>query len=234
MRPLTATARDELERLARAGSERADRVARAKALLAVADGASFADAARTAGRKAGDAVRHLVARFNREGLAAGAPRHGGGAPKQYGTEEQERILREFRRTPDRERDGTATWSLTTLRRALRRAPDGLPRVSTKTLLHTLWEAGYSWQQSRTWCPTGTAQRQRKDGTVVTTVDPAATPQKRPSSEPTGRPKRGASRSGPRTRPAPTRRSLSPAPPGSRPGGPLASPTNTSAAARPSC
>jgi hypothetical protein len=91
--------------------------------------------------------------------------------------EQERILGEFRRLPDRDQDGTATWSLTTLQRALRRAPDGLPRVSTFTILRTLWEAGYTFQQNRTWCATGTAQRKRKHG-VVTVTDPEATPKKR--------------------------------------------------------
>ena len=55
-------------------------VARAKALLAVADGASYSAAARLAGRRAGDAVGQLVARCNREGLAALAPGHGGGQP----------------------------------------------------------------------------------------------------------------------------------------------------------
>jgi transposase len=106
------------------------------------------------------------------------PRHGGGPPRQYEAAERERILREFRRAPDRARDGTATWSLTTLQRALRAAPDGLPHVSTWTILVTLWEAGYTWQQSRTWCPTGTARRKRRDGSVVTTTDPHATPKKR--------------------------------------------------------
>jgi hypothetical protein len=33
--------------------------------------------------------------------------------------EQERILAEARRRPDREQDGTATWSLSTLQQALR-------------------------------------------------------------------------------------------------------------------
>lgn len=41
LRPLAVGERTELERVARAGSERADRVARATALLAVADGATF-------------------------------------------------------------------------------------------------------------------------------------------------------------------------------------------------
>jgi transposase len=170
--------RAELTRIVRAGSEQAIRVARAKALLAVADGASFAAAARAAGRRSRVAVAQWVARFNQEGLAAVDPRHGGGPARRYGAVEQERILREFHRAPDREQDGTATWSLATLQRALREAPDGLPTVSTWTILVTLWEAGYTWQANRTWCHTGTAQRKRKDGTVVTITDPDATPKKR--------------------------------------------------------
>ena len=73
-------------------------------------------------------------------------------------------------------DGTATWSLTTLRRALRAAPDGLPAVSTFTIRRTLREAGYTFQRTRTWCPTGSAVRRRKAG-VVTVTDPDAGPKK---------------------------------------------------------
>jgi hypothetical protein len=177
LRPLRAGERAELEQIARTSSERADRVARAKAILAVADGATFTAAAQVVGRKAGDAVSHLVARFNREGVAAVSPRWGGGPPVRYGNQERERILAEFRRPPDRERDGTATWSLTTLRRALRAAPDGLPGVSAKTILQTLWDAGYTWQQNRTWCKTGTVIRKRKAGPVEVT-DPDTAPKKR--------------------------------------------------------
>ena len=177
LRALDAAERTALERIARARSERADRAARAKALLAVADGARFTDAARAAGRRSGDAVAALVRRFNRAGLAAVEPGHGGGAAVAYGPAERERILREFRRTPDRAADGTATWSLTTLRRALRRAEDGLPAVSTWTILAALWEAGYAWQRSRTWCQTGVSVRKKRDGTVVRTLDPDAAPKK---------------------------------------------------------
>jgi hypothetical protein len=176
LRPLTADERVGLRRVARAGSEPAGRVARAKALLAVAEGARFTAAARAAGRRSGDAVAHLVARFNRSGLAALEAGRGGGPPVRYGPAERERILREFRRAPDRAEDGTATWSLTTLRRALRRGPDPLPTVSTATILQTLWEAGYTWQQDRTWCSTGTAKRKRTGG-VVDVVDPDAAPKK---------------------------------------------------------
>src|SRR5690349_12674820 len=144
LRPLTEFERAVLEQVARSQSEPAAHVERAKALLAVADGARFTDAARAAGRRSGDGVAQLVARFNRGGLAALDTRHAGGPAVAYGPAERERILREFGRTPDRAADGTATWSLTTLQRALRRAPDGLPAVSTWTILAVLWDAGYAW------------------------------------------------------------------------------------------
>ena len=84
----------------------ADRVARAKALLAVAAGARFTDAARAAGRHSGDGVAKLVARFNADGLAALTDRPRGRPPLRYGPAEAQRIVREARRAPDRERDGT--------------------------------------------------------------------------------------------------------------------------------
>ena len=171
LRPLTDHERAALEAVARSGAERADRVARAKALLAVAAGARFTAAARAAGRRSGDGVAKLVARFNADGLAALTTRPGGRPPLRYGPAEAGRILREARRPPDRERDGTATWSLTALQRALRRAPDGLPRVSTFTIRQVLHDAGLRWQQNRTWCETGVVQRKRKGG-VVEVVDPA--------------------------------------------------------------
>jgi hypothetical protein len=233
LRPVTADERAALERIVRASSERADRVARAKALLAVADGAAFTVAARTAGRRSGEAVGRLVARFNREGVAAVEPGHGGGATVQYGPAERARILREVRRAPDREQDRTATWSLTTLQRALQRAPDGLPGISTWTILQTLWDAGYGWQRSRTWCPTGTALRARKAG-VVEVTDPDAAPKQTRSSRRTSSPKGSASRSGPRTRPVRTRRSRSRGRPGSPRATRPASRTSTSAGAPPSC
>jgi hypothetical protein len=146
LRPLHPEERELLEQTARSRSEPAARVARARILLAVADGAPFTQAARVGGFRSGYGVAQLVRRFHREGLAAVVGRHGGGPVLVYGPEARERILREFRRTPDREQDGTAQWSLTTLQRALREAPDGLPEVSTFTILVTLHRAGYTWQQ----------------------------------------------------------------------------------------
>jgi hypothetical protein len=89
---------------------------------------------------------------------------------------RERILTEVRRPPDRQQDGTASWSVTSLQRALAAAPDGLPGVSRDTVWKVLRDAGYSWQRDRTWCATGTAVRKRKRG-VVTVVDPDATAKK---------------------------------------------------------
>ena len=170
LRTMTEDERTWLERISRATSEPASHVARAKALLAVADGHTYQAAAEAAGRRSNDAVAQLVARFNHLGVAAIVPRHGGGASPTYTTVERGRILAEVRRLPDREQDGTATWSLTTLQRALRRAPDGLPQVSTYTIWWVLHDAGFTWQQSRTWCETGKALCKRKRG-VVEVTDP---------------------------------------------------------------
>lgn len=177
LRELSQDEREFLEQIARSQSEPASHVARAKMLLAVADGQTYQQAAWAAGRKASDPVSLLVSRFNQEGLSALVPRHGGGAQVQYGPRERERILAEARRIPDREQDGTATWSLTTLQRALRQASDGLPKVSTYTIWCVLHEAGLSWQGSRSWCETGEVKRRRKAG-VVTVTDPDTEAKKR--------------------------------------------------------
>jgi len=168
LRALTGPERQDLIQLSRSQSAPAAEVIRAKLLLAVADGAGYQDAARSVGRRSGDAVAHLVARFNAEGLAAVTPRHGGGHRPTYGPEAAARIVAEAAREPTPEVDGTATWSLSTLRRALRAAPDGLPKVSTYTIRRVLHEAGASYQRTRSWCPTGKALRRRKAGPAVVT------------------------------------------------------------------
>ena len=168
LRALTHEERTQLEKLSRSRTEPASHVDRAKALLAVADGSTFVDAARAAGRRSGDAVSKLVAHFNKEGLMAIIPGHGGGPKALYGVAERECILFEARRPPDREQDGTATWSIATLQQALRKK--GLPQVSGYTIWQVLREAGLSWQKNRTWCETGVVQRRRKSG-VLTVTDP---------------------------------------------------------------
>lgn len=176
LRPLSTAEQDALAQLSRSQTAPAAEVVRAQLLLKVAAGADYQDAARAVGRSSGDAVATLVARFNREGLAALTPRHGGGRRPRYDAQARTRILQEAQRTPTPEHDGTATWSLSTLKKVLRQAPDGLPAVSTYTLWNVLHEAGYTYQRTRTWCPTGTALRQRKAG-VATVSDPDAEPKK---------------------------------------------------------
>ena len=168
LRGLTEPERQELEQLSRSQVAPAVEVTRAKLLLAVARGDDYQGAARSVGRRSGDAVSHLVARFNAEGLAALAPRHGGGRRPTYGPQSRARIAAEAAREPTPERDGTATWSLSTLQRTLRAAPDGLPKVSTDTIRRVLRESGASYQRARTWCPTGKALRRRKAGPAVVT------------------------------------------------------------------
>jgi transposase len=172
LRPLTKKEQRHLTQLSRSRTAPATEVTRAALLLAVAGGADYQAAARAIGRRSGDAVSRLVARFNADGLGAVRHRHAGGQPVRYDHQARQRILREAQRTPTPEADGTAAWSLGTLQKALRAAPDGLPAVSTYTLWRALHEAGYTHQRTRSWCPTGQAVRKRKAGAVAVT-DPDA-------------------------------------------------------------
>ena len=171
--PLSEAERTSLSRLSRSQSAPAAQVARARALLAVAEGQSYTAAAHLVGREVGDTVARWAAGFNRDGMAALVPHHGGGHRVRYGEAEQRRILAEVARAPERTRDGTATWSLTTLRDALRRAEDGLPGISTYMVGRALHAAGYSWQKGRSWCETGVVVRKRKYTGPVTVTDPDA-------------------------------------------------------------
>src|SRR3989440_3498741 len=165
LRALSEQEEQELQRLVKATSERLDVVRRAKAVLAVAAGQPFTEAAHEAGVKSGDGVGKLVKRFNEHGLAALSIAAGAGRKPTYTSEQQARILQEVQRTPDRREDGTATWSLSTLQQALRKT--GLPDIARETIRQVLHEAGYRFQQTRTWCRTGYALRKRKSGTVTT-------------------------------------------------------------------
>ncbi len=176
LRPLRPDERIALEHTSRSRSAPAGHVARAQELLGVADGSGYQAAARSDGRRSSDAVAQLVARFNRDGVDAVVEGHEGGQPKRHTAIEQERILHEVRRTPDRDVDGTATWSLTTLQRVLRLVPDGVPGISAYTIWCVLHDAGMTWGKDRTWCETGTVVRKRKSGTVTVT-DPDTAPKK---------------------------------------------------------
>jgi len=169
LRALTDEERTALTRVSKAGSERVDRVRRATALLAVAQGRPFAQAARGAGFRSGTAVADLVGRFNRRGLAALSIAPGRGPKPTYGAPARAQVVATAQRTPDRRADATATWSLGTLQRTLRR--EALPRIGATTVRRVLCAAGSSYQRTRTWCPTGTALRKRKAG-IVRVVDPA--------------------------------------------------------------
>src|SRR6266516_1982098 len=139
LRPLSEAERRELQRVAKASSERVDTVKRAKALLAVAEGKTFTHAGSLSGLSR-EGVSQLVERFNQSGLA---------------------VLQVVQRQPARERDQTATWSLKLLEKALRK--EGLPHSGATTIGRILHEEGYSLQRDRTWCDTGYALRKRKNG-----------------------------------------------------------------------
>ncbi len=165
--PERALASDEREvqRLVKASSERLDVIRRAKALVAVANGKPFTEAASEAGLKSGKGVSQLVKRFNAQGLAALSIAAGRGRKPTYTSKQQARILAEMQREPDRETDQSATWSLLLLQTALRK--EALPHVARETIRQVLHEAGYSYQRTRTWVRTGYALRVRKSGTLAT-------------------------------------------------------------------
>lgn len=181
-RPLTIAEQRELKRIVKASSERVDRVKRATAPLAVAGGRAFSAAARAAGYQSPQTVTYLVRRFNRVGLGALEIATGRGRRPTYDAVARARIVATAQRAPDRKVDGTATWSLSTLERTVRR--EGLPRVGATTIRRVLRDAGSSYQRTRTWCPTGTAQRKRKAG-VVQVVDPQTEEKRGPSTRRTG-------------------------------------------------
>lgn len=172
LRPLLLSEHQELRRISKATSERQDRARRAHALLAVAAGRSFTQAAATTGFKSGDSIAHLVTRFNQHGLAALDIAPGRGRRVHYDSPARTRILQKVQSPPDRATDGTATWSLTLLERALRTDSPDFVHLGATTIRRILHEGDYSYQRTRTWCPTGTAQRKRKAG-LVTVVDPEA-------------------------------------------------------------
>ena len=164
LRPLTKPEEQELQRIVKATSERVDTVRRARALLAVAAGKSRTKASQEADLSR-EAVTKVVKRFNQRGLDVLDIAAGRGRKATYTSQQQALILQEVQREPDREKDQTATWSLMTLRQALRK--QALPRIGAETIRQVLHEQGYSYQQSRTWCRTGYALRKRKSGTVTT-------------------------------------------------------------------
>jgi transposase len=174
LRLLSEQEERELRRIVKASSERIDVVRRARALLAVADRQTFAQAAPWAGFAEARSVGKLVKRFNAHGLAALWIAAGRGAKPTYTSEQQARILAEVQRVPERKADGTASWSLLLLRSALRQT--ALPKIAKETIRHVLQEHGYRFQRTRTWVHTGYALRVRKSGTV-TTYDPQ-TPEKK--------------------------------------------------------
>jgi transposase len=174
LRELTLQEEQALQKFAKSTSERMDVVKRAHALLSVGAGKSYTEAAEVAGYKSNDTISRLVSRFNQRGLLALSIASGRGCKPTYTSAQQTRILAEVQRKPDHKEDETGTWSLMTLRRALRKS--ALPHIGAETIRQVLHDSGYSFQRTRTWCRTGYALRKRKSGTV-TVYDPE-TPEKK--------------------------------------------------------
>src|SRR5713101_376463 len=107
LRALTSEEQAALERLEKASSERVDRVRRARALLAVAGGETFARSAQRAGLRSRTTVADLVGRFNQHGLAALPIAGGRGRKPTDDAAARTRIVATAQRPPQRREDGTA-------------------------------------------------------------------------------------------------------------------------------
>ena len=115
-------------------------------------------------------MSQLVERFNQRGLAALLIATWARAQRDLyaGTAGMHRAR--VGSGPPTERGSDGDVVADDLRNALRK--QALPEVGASTVREVLYEAGYRFGKTRTWCPTGTALRVRKAGTV-TVKDPKA-------------------------------------------------------------
>ena len=112
LRPLTLAEQRELKTIAKASSERLDRVRRATAVLAVARGQCLrGGGARRPGCGAGRRSAIWCGGSIGTGLAALKIAAGRGRRPTYDAAARARIVATAQRPPDRKADGTATWSL---------------------------------------------------------------------------------------------------------------------------
>lgn len=136
LRALTEIEQQQRERLSKASSERVGVIRRANALLALAQGHTLTEAGKLAGISR-LAVAQLVERFHQRGMAT-VLTIGPGRGRKLTSDQEVRthILRTVQRCPDRQVDGTATWSLKTLERTIRREL-GLPKLCAHTIHRVL-------------------------------------------------------------------------------------------------
>jgi transposase len=148
LRRLTPQEREELSQKATSEVERGSTGKRAKALLAVADGCSFAEAGKQVGMS-GDGVSQLVERFHQRGVEALSIAPGRGRKPTYSSQDHELILREIQRHPTWDVDQCHIWSLPLLQKSLH--AKGVLDLSPRTIRRVLLAHGWKYQPTtRTW------------------------------------------------------------------------------------
>lgn len=148
LRLLTLQEREALSQKATSISERVNRVKKAKALLAVADGCSFTEAGRQVGMSR-DGVSQLVERFHQRGVAVLSIAPGRGRQPTYTSQDHEQILQEVQRCPTWDIDQCTVWSLSFLQKSLH--AKGLGDISLRTIRRVLQAHGWKYQQTtHTW------------------------------------------------------------------------------------
>ncbi len=140
LRPLTESEIQQLTEITNSKVERVERIRRARAILAVANGQSFTGAAKAARMRSNSGIAAIVQRFHDRGMGSLDTVPGAGRRPVYGEKQRRAILVEI----EKEMERTPSWSLSTLEKALKRAPDNVPKVSAKTICQALKDAGYNW------------------------------------------------------------------------------------------
>jgi len=163
----TAAERRELERRGRQRAGPYQERLRAQIVLAALRGQSET-AIETALGCTDDTVRSWLRRWNEAGLEGLADRPRSGRPRHLSAADRQAILDLAMRPPDLRQHGTSTWSVQTLRRALRREPR-FRTISHMYVWRLLREAGARWQNSRTWCVSPDPEAEAKKGRYSTPI-----------------------------------------------------------------
>ena len=169
LRPLTADERQELTRLSRSLSAPAAQVERSRALLAIADGASYTAAAHQVGR------RHTELRLGQPLQPRRARRRAARPWVEHGSAmalRQHAFWRNGPEPPSASRTARPTWSLSLLQKALRQAVTGCPGQHVHDLAHVARGRPELAEEPHLVRNRRVAMRQRKHG-VVRVSDPDA-------------------------------------------------------------
>jgi transposase len=164
MRPPTEEEKKVIEKLAASRTAPAVQVRRAQLLKHLAQGASAPKAAAAVGGVTGETVRHLLKRFNEEGLETLEDRHRSGRRPAFTEEDRGQLLLLAKRQPKEvlgEAKAACHWTLETFLAAAHK--EGLS-IGKTHLWRVLNQEGIRWwQQTRSWLSSDDPEYPQKRG-----------------------------------------------------------------------